>query len=131
MFTFQKKYFLITLLLFFIELYIAFFVSDAIIRPFVGDLLVVVLMYCFLKSFTRIAVIPAALAVLSFSYLVEVLQYFKLIYLLGWEQSLLAHLIIGSSFHWVDMLMYTAGAALTVYAESIGRPRISARIKEG
>jgi hypothetical protein len=131
MFTFQKKYFLIALLLFFIELFIAFFVADTIIRPFIGDLLVVVMMYCFLKSFIRIAALPTALSVLAFSYVVEILQYFKLIYLLGWEQSLLAHLIIGSSFHWIDMLMYTAGIVLTMYAESISRPRIAARIKEG
>ena len=64
-------------------------------------------------------------------YVVEVLQYFKLIYLLGWEQSLLAHLILGSSFHWVDMLMYTAGILLTLLAEMAGRPRIPAGIKQG
>ena len=119
MLTFQWKYLLPAIFLFVVELVIAFFVHDTIVRPFIGDFLVVVLIYCFLKSFFELPVYTAAVSVLLFAYLVETLQYFKLIYLLGWQDSLLAHLILGSKFHWMDMLMYTSGILLVIFAESV------------
>jgi hypothetical protein len=123
MLTFQWKYLLPAVILFFVELVIAFFVHDTIVRPFIGDFLVVVLMYCFLKSFFQLPVYAAAGSVLLFAYLIEILQYFKLIYRLGWQDSLMAHLILGSKFHWVDMLMYTAGILLVIFAESVYKPK--------
>jgi len=119
MLTFQWKYLLPAIFLFVVELVIAFFVHDTIVRPFIGDFLVVLLMYCFLKSFFQLPVYVAAVSVLLFAYGIEILQYFKLIYRLGWQDSLLAHLILGSKFHWMDMLMYTAGILLVILAENV------------
>jgi hypothetical protein len=55
---------------------------------------------------------------------VECSQYFELIYKLGLEDSLLAHLILGSTFHWMDMVAYTLGIALVLALEmgSTGKP---------
>ena len=123
MLTFQWKYLLPAIFLFVVELVIAFFVHDTIVRPFIGDFLVVLLMYCFLKSFFQLPVYVAAVSVLLFAYGIEILQYFKLIYRLGWQDSLLAHLILGSKFHWIDMLMYTAGILLVILAENVYHQR--------
>jgi hypothetical protein len=114
---FNKHYFLLTLLLFIIELLIGVFVHDAIIRPYIGDMLVVVLIYCFIKSFCNTPVVATAIAVLLFSFTVEILQYFKVVEILGLQNSKIATIIIGSSFSWMDMLMYAIGIVLVLWAE--------------
>jgi hypothetical protein len=119
---FNKVYFCLTVLLLSIEVFIALYVHDAIIRPYIGDLLVVILMYTFIKSFLNTPVLPTVIGVLLFSYLVEFLQYCRLINILGLQDSKIASTLIGVSFEWIDMLAYTAGAALILAGESlIGR----------
>lgn len=117
MFKFNPTYFILTLLLFLIEICIALFVHDQFIRPYIGDFLVVILIYCFLKSFLNTPVVPTAIGVLLFAYTVEVLQYFKLVELLGLQHSRAARIIIGSSFEWQDMLAYTVGIAAVILWE--------------
>ncbi|MFB9841735.1 ribosomal maturation YjgA family protein [Mucilaginibacter ginsenosidivorans] len=118
-FGFFKTYFEAAILLFFTELLIARFAHDSIIRPYGGDLLVVVLIYCSVKSFVNMPVAPATLAVLLFAYAVEITQYFHLIRRLGWEHSTLACQVLGSSFSFADMLLYTIGAMLIITVENI------------
>ena len=48
---FNKTYFLLALLLLLAEVLIALYLHDALIRPYGGDFLVVILLYCFVKSF--------------------------------------------------------------------------------
>lgn len=117
MFRFSKLYFILTLLLLATEILIALYMHDRIIRPYVGDMLVVILIYCFLKSFLSLPVVPTAVGVLIFSCLVEVLQYLKLVRLLGLEKSVTANILIGNSFEWIDILAYTLGIALVIVFE--------------
>ncbi|MGM9509714.1 DUF2809 domain-containing protein [Larkinella sp. GY13] len=117
MLKFRPPYFIITLLLFITEVLIALFLHDEIIRPYVGDFLVVILIYCFLRSFLNIPVLPTALFVFVFSYALEVLQYFNLVELLGLQQYKLARIVIGTSFEWIDLLAYTLGVIFIVYLE--------------
>lgn len=119
MIRFSPFYFIATLLLFIIEVLIALYVDDAIIRPYGGDVLVVMLIYCFVKAVLRISVLKAAIIVLLFSYLVEALQYFNLVALLGLEQYKLARIVIGTSFAWMDMLAYTIGFVLILLLERL------------
>lgn len=114
---FNRNYFGLALLLLGVEILIAKFVHDTIIRPYIGDLLVVVLIYCLVKSFVEASVYRVALGVLIFSFLVEMLQYFKIVNLLGLQDNRLAKIIIGTSFSWVDMLAYTLGILLVVLVE--------------
>jgi hypothetical protein len=106
---FSLTHFLITVLLFLIEVVIAVFISDAIIRPFVGDFLVVILIYCAVKSFFNTDLYATLIGVLLFSYLIEALQYFQFVYLIGLGGSTFARTVIGTSFAWMDILMYTLG----------------------
>ncbi len=117
MLKFNKFYFIAFILLFITEVFIAAFLNDPIIRPYVGDLLVVILMYCFIKAFFKVRILPAAVGVLIFAYLVEWSQYLKLIKLLGWQQYRLAHLILGNSFEWIDMIAYTLGFFVVLLVE--------------
>jgi hypothetical protein len=115
----NKTYFTLTLLLFLTEVLIALYVRDSIIRPYGGDYLVVILIYCSFKSFGSFPVYPTGIAVLLFSYIIEVLQYFKLIYLLGLEHSVPAKILIGTSFAWTDLVAYTLGIATVFIVEKI------------
>jgi hypothetical protein len=73
-FRFNRTYGILTLLLLVTEIVIALYVHDAIIRPYIGDLLVVILIYCCMRCFARIPVTPAAAATLAFAICIETLQ---------------------------------------------------------
>ena len=114
---FNRHYFIITLLLFGIEVIIAKFFHDQIIRPYFGDFLVVILIYCFVKSFFDTPALSTAIAVLIFSFSLEMLQYINIVTKLGLEHSKLARTVIGTSFEWIDLIAYTVGIALVIYLE--------------
>ncbi len=115
--SFNRNYFILTLLLFFIEVIIALFIRDRILRPYGGDYLVVILIYCIIKTFSDSPPYSTAVGVLLFSYLVETLQYFNLIYILGWEKSTTAKILIGNSFAWIDIAAYTLGILTVILIE--------------
>lgn len=116
---FKRHYFIVAIIILFVEVIIALFIHDRIIRPYLGDFLVVILIYCFVKSFLNTPAWSTALSVLLFSYAVELSQYFHIINKLGLQNSKLAHIIMGTSFGWVDLAMYTAGIAVVLFAERI------------
>lgn len=118
MFKFHSKYFYTTVLLFLVELFIGIFVRDGFIRPFVGDLLVVILIYCFVKSFWKIRPNPAIAAIFIFACIVEGLQYLNIIDILGIRQYKLLVIILGSSFDWHDILAYATGSAILLWWEN-------------
>ncbi|MEM0980026.1 MAG: DUF2809 domain-containing protein, partial [Cyanobacteria bacterium P01_H01_bin.58] len=61
--------------------------NDAFIRPYVGDVLVVILIYAIVRAFFKAAILPTAIGVLLFAFVVEILQYFKIVEILGLESS--------------------------------------------
>ncbi|CAN5705514.1 DUF2809 domain-containing protein [soil metagenome] len=119
MLTFHRNYFIATLSLLSIEILIALYVHDQIIRPYIGDFLVVILIYCFIKSFTDLSVLSSAIITLVFSYLVETLQYFKIVEILGLQHYKLAKVIIGTSFAWTDILCYSLGILAVIFVEKL------------
>ncbi len=116
---FSKTYCLLTVLLFAIEVFIGTCMHDKYIRPFGGDFLEVILIYCFVKSLFALPVNTAAIATLFFAYVVEVSQYLKLVNHLGLKNAAWANILLGNSFSWMDMLMYTLGILLTVAIERL------------
>jgi hypothetical protein len=104
-------------ILFCVELGIALFVDDDFIRPYVGDVLVVILIYTFVRAFFKVAIVPAAVGVWGFACGVEILQYFNFIEVLGWEASAIARTVIGTTFSWEDWVAYTLGLALLLASE--------------
>ena len=116
---FNRFYFALTVVIFGIEVLIAKFAHDQIIRPYIGDLLVVMLIYCFIKSFIDTPVFKTAISVLIFSYLIEFLQYCNIISRIGLQDSKIARTIMGTSFEWIDMIAYTCGIILVLYFENI------------
>lgn len=117
MLTFNKNYFILAIFLFISEVLIALYVHDNFVRPYLGDVLVVILIYAFIKSFVKLPVLPVALFVLAFSFTIEVLQYFRIVELLGLGHSALARTVIGTSFAWIDLVAYTAGVVIVLVVE--------------
>lgn len=117
MLKFNKNYFFLTLLLFVVEVCIALFVHDNFIRPYIGDVLVVILIYCFVKSFLKVSVTKAAIFVLLFAFSIETLQYLTIVEKLGLGNNKLAKTVIGTSFSWEDILAYIAGIMTVIVFE--------------
>ena len=117
MFTYRRHYFIIAALLFLIEVLIAVYVHDRIIRPYIGDFIVVIFLYCLIRAFINATVLKVAFGVLLFSYLVELLQYLDFIGTIGLRSSTLANVVLGNQFEWIDMLAYTLGIGLVIAAE--------------
>ena len=116
---FNRKYFLISISLFLVEIIIALFFNDNFIRPYFGDFLVVILIYSFIRSFFNFPVLATAVGTLVFAYLIEISQYYKLVELLGLGKSKLARVVLGSSFAWSDMLAYTLGIVTVILIEKL------------
>jgi glucan phosphoethanolaminetransferase (alkaline phosphatase superfamily) len=113
----NKTYLFLTLILFITEVFIGLYLHDQLIRPFGGDLLVVILIYCFVKSFFNTPWLKTAISTLIFSYIVEVSQYFNLLNHLGLQNSKAAAILLGHSFSCGDMLCYTIGIAIVMITE--------------
>ncbi|MGN6397377.1 MAG: DUF2809 domain-containing protein [Mucilaginibacter sp.] len=116
---FSKWYFLSAILLFTVEFIIGADFHDTIVRPYGGDFLVVMLIYCVVKSFVNMPPVTTALAVLMLSYAVEISQYFHLINLLGLQHSNLAKILLGTSFSFTDILAYTLGIITVLIVEQL------------
>lgn len=117
MLTFNKTYFIFTILIFLIEILIALFANDSFVRPYLGDVLVVILIYCFIKSFFKLPFVPVALFVLIFAFSIELLQFLNIVEKLHLEQSKIARTVIGTSFCWIDLLTYIIGIAIVIGIE--------------
>ncbi len=84
----NKRYLAIFLILLIIEVFIALFVHDNFIRPYIGDVLVVIVIYTFIRGIIgrKIKNLPIYIFFL-FGVLVEVLQYFRIVEILHLQNS--------------------------------------------
>ncbi len=92
-----------------VEVVIACYVHDRFIRPYVGDVLVVVVVYCFVRIWVPQGVRLLPLYVFLFAAGVEVLQYFHLVELLGVGNNTFLRVVLGSVFDLKDILCYGIG----------------------
>lgn len=106
-----------------VELAIGWQLHDALIRPYGGDFLVVILLYCAGRSVVRAPAWVVALPVLLLAYAIEGAQYAGLLAWLGWQHSVLARLVLGYHFAWADMLAYSLGIGGVLAVERWRQPR--------
>lgn len=105
-------YAIATILLIFIEVLIALFVHDAFIRPYVGDVLVVIVIYTFVRIFIPEKCRLLPLYVFLFSAGVELLQLANIVEVLGVADNRFLRILIGSVFDIKDIICYAVGCAL-------------------
>lgn len=105
-------YMVATVVLLGVELWIALFVHDRFVRPYVGDVLVVIVIYTFLRILIpeRIKLLP--LYIFLFAVTVEVLQYIRIVEVLGLEDNRVLSVLIGATFDWHDILCYGVGGMI-------------------
>ncbi len=110
----KKRFFNFILFMIFlaIEVLIALYVHDDFVRPYLGDVLVVVVLYFFVRIWIpeKYRWLPGAIFV--FAAAVEVLQYFRLVEILGVENNVFLRTILGSTFDFKDIVCYGAGCLL-------------------
>ena len=92
-----------------VEVCIALFINDTFIRPYVGDMLVTLLLCCLCRVIVPCRVRLLPLWVFVFAALVEIGQYFDMVALLGLADNRLFSVLLGRTFSWIDLLCYAVG----------------------
>ncbi|MFZ0491468.1 MAG: DUF2809 domain-containing protein [Salegentibacter sp.] len=100
-----------------LEILIEEFAHDDFIRPYLGDFLVVILLYCFLMALTNVSVLKGLIAVLAFSFAVEFFQLINIVKVLQYQPPKIVMIMLGSSFSAWDLLTYTLGIAFAASVE--------------
>lgn len=116
-FIINPRYLLFAIVLFVVEVLIALYVRDSIVRPYVGDYLVVIMIYCFVKAFIKASPLKVAIGVLLFSYMIEFLQYFNFLEAIELENNKVAKIVLGHGFEWMDLVAYTLGIGTVLLLE--------------
>ncbi len=104
-----------------VEIGIALFVHDAFVRPYIGDMLVTVLLCCFCRIFVpqKVTLLPAY--VFLFAVAVELLQYVDIVQLLGLQNSRFLSVLVGRTFSAADIFCYALGCLAFFAADRIIR----------
>ena len=105
-------FFLVLLL----EIFIGVFIQDNFIRPYVGDMLVTVLLCCLCRVIFPL--LSPAISVFLFSAIVEGIQWFGLTEKLGLQGTVMG-IILGSTFDWRDVLCYALGCIAFAVTERL------------
>ncbi len=95
-----------------IEIVIALFIHDSIIRPYVGDVLVTTLLCCFCRTIVPTGVRALPLYVFLFAAAVEFAQYCRIVQRLGLESNAFFSTLLGTTFSAVDLICYGVGCLL-------------------
>ena len=119
----RTEYAVATLVLLAIEVLIALFVHDAFVRPYVGDMLVVIVLYTFVRIFVPEKCHLLPLWIFLFAVVVEVLQYFEIVRVLGLSGNRFMCVLIGGTFDWRDIACYAVGCALLWLWEFAGKKK--------
>ena len=112
------RYFSAFLILLLMEFTIAYFHFNPFIRGFLGDVLVMLLLYSFLKIFIKNNVFNIAISVLGFAFLVELLQFLKLSEILKIKSKIILT-VLGSVFDGSDLVAYFIGFLLILLIEKL------------
>lgn len=117
----HRGYAALTIALLAIELAIALFLNDPIVRPYIGDALAVMLVYVGLRAVTRLPVVPATLSAFAIAVAIEFSQYLRLLKAIGLDHNRFARMILGSGFDPKDFIAYASGAVVVLLIERYRR----------
>ncbi|MEN9502222.1 MAG: hypothetical protein RI964_1507 [Pseudomonadota bacterium] len=113
----KRLMFILAVALFAIEVFIATQLNAYLfIRAYFGDFLVVILLYCAVKSVWTVEAKRLAINVFILATLIEIAQYFQIadkLQLTGW-----ARIVLGTSFSFHDLIMYAAGCLTAWWLDS-------------
>ncbi len=108
----RLAFLLIFLLLVISEFIIGIYFHDDFVRPFVGDVIIAVVLYTFVRVFFPEKLYWLSAAVFVFCAAVEFSQIIPLCDLIGVKNNFLRTLM-GVSFAWEDIICYAVGCIIT------------------
>lgn len=108
---------------------IGLYVHDRLIRPYIGDVLVVMVLYFFVRIFMPEKVRLLPLYIFIFAAGVEVLQLFNIVALLGLDKRSFIGIVLGSTFDWKDIICYAVGCGIITVFECVRISRQSKSVK--
>lgn len=101
------------------EIVIALFANDAFVRPYVGDMLVTLLLCCLCRVIVPCKVRLLPVYVFIFAACVEIGQYFDLVAILGLEDNRILSIALGRTFSWLDLICYVVGCVAAFLLDQI------------
>ncbi|MBT8261697.1 MAG: DUF2809 domain-containing protein [Bacteroidia bacterium] len=116
--SFKKRYFIPFLLVLVCEIAIAIFHFHRFVRGFLGDVLVIPLLYFFLRTFSNLRRNKTLVLVLIFGCIVEILQLIDLAVLFNIQSNVLT-IILGNTFDWTDLIAYVLGGIIILLLEKL------------
>ncbi|XZH19983.1 DUF2809 domain-containing protein [Clostridium perfringens] len=117
----NKRYLATFFILLIIEVFIALFVNDNFIRPYIGDVLVVIVIYTFIRGIIGRKIKNLPIYIFLFGVLVEVLQYFRIVEILHLQNNRFFTILIGTSFDVKDIMCYFVGTLILIFWEVINK----------
>lgn len=87
------------------------------IRGFMGDVIVTILIYSIVKIFITVKPLMLGVIVLLFSYMVEGLQYIHIVDKIGLGDNKIARIIIGTTFSTSDLIAYLIGVVIILWVD--------------
>lgn len=105
-------YSVIFCILLFTEVIIGLFIDDRFVRPYVGDILVTILLCCLCRTVVPKGIRLLPVYVCIFAALVELAQYIQIVRILGLENNRLLSTVIGTSFSHIDLVCYAIGCLI-------------------
>ncbi len=106
----RARFALATAGVFLIEAMIALWWRDRFVRPYLGDVLAVVLVHLFLRATTRLTALQAAGAALAVAVMIELGQLLHVLDALGLRHNALARVVLGGTYDPQDLACYLVGA---------------------
>lgn len=115
----KPLYALAAVIVFLIEILIAVYAKDSFVRPYLGDILAVILVYLALRAATHLNPLAAAITTLGIAFAIEFAQYFNLITYIGWQDFKVTSIVLGSHYDVKDLMCYVIGVALILVYEAL------------
>ena len=122
-FKLRPRFLLASMALLLVLIFIALFVRDQFVRPFLGDVLAVIWLHLTARSFIDRSPRLLATLVLLVAIALELGQYADLIHLLGLEGSRAARILLGATFDPLDLFAYFTGWVLILLGEHLHADR--------
>ena len=111
----RAGYLFLAILIFVVEVLIATRLAHArFVRGSLGDVLVVILIYCTALSVRDFPRVRLAVGVFLFACAIEAAQYFHLARALGLRPGGVLWTALGATFQWADILCYFIGCAIAL-----------------
>ncbi|MFV0519826.1 MAG: DUF2809 domain-containing protein [Lachnospirales bacterium] len=111
----RVNYLIIFLILLAIEIFIGVYVRDTFIRPYVGDMLIVILLYFGVRIFIPHKVKKLPIYIFAFAFFVEAIQLIDITAFIPFLNTPFFRIILGSTFDIADIFAYGAGTLVLIF----------------